>query len=95
MRRAAVLPVVLVLAACASLPADPTAGLDAAEIRTRTEANGDMVSEYRVAGQLRVIKVVPRTGVTYYLTDDDNDGRFDRMRQDQPVRPVQYKVFGW
>lgn len=84
------------LAGCASLPADdPTLALKDADVATRTLDNGDVVSEYRVAGLLRVVKIVPKTGVTYYLTDDDNDGRLDRRRGEGPITPVQYKIFGW
>jgi hypothetical protein len=84
------------LAGCASLPpADPTLALKDADVATRTLDNGDVVSEYRVAGLLRVVKIVPKTGLTYYLTDDDNDGRLDHRRGDGPVTPVQYRIFSW
>lgn len=86
----------LALAGCASLPAeDPTLALKDADIATRTMDNGDVVSEYRVAGILRVVKIVPARGVPYYLTDDDGDGRLDHRRGEGPVAPVQYKIFGW
>lgn len=86
----------LALAGCASLPADdPTLALRDADVATRTMENGDVVSEYRVAGILRIVKIVPRRGVTYYLTDDDGDGRLDHRRGEGPVAPVQYKIFGW
>lgn len=84
------------LAGCASVPADdPTLAVRDADVAVRTLDNGDVVSEYRVAGLLRVVKIVPKTGVTYYLTDDDNDGRLDHRRGDGPVTPVQYKIFSW
>ena len=85
----------LALAACASVPADPTAALSGANVATRTEANGDVVSEYRVAGQLRIVKIVPKVGVTYYLIDDDNDGRLDRRQGEGPISPVNYTLFKW
>ncbi|AXK73041.1 DUF2782 domain-containing protein [Lysobacter sp. TY2-98] len=99
MRRTAPLLLALsLLAGCASMsmPADdPTLALNNADVTTRTMDNGDVVSEYRVAGLLRVVKIVPKGGVTYYLTDDDNDGRLDHRRGDGPVNPVQYKIFSW
>ncbi|TZF89742.1 DUF2782 domain-containing protein [Cognatilysobacter lacus] len=96
MPRSALLLGLCMLAGCASLPADdPTLALHDAQVSTRSLDNGDVVSEYRVAGLLRVVKIVPRGGVTYYLTDDDNDGRLDHRRGDGPVTPVQYKIFGW
>ena len=85
----------LALAACASMPDDPTAALTAADVVTRTEANGDTISQYRVAGQLRIVKVVPKVGVTYYLIDDDNDGRLDRRQGEGPISPVNYALFKW
>jgi len=95
-RPASLLLALVLLAGCASLPADdPTLALRDADVATRTLENGDVVSEYRVAGLLRVVKIVPKGGVTYYLTDDDNDGRLDRRRGDGSVTPVQYKIFGW
>lgn len=84
------------LAGCATVPNDdPTLALRDAQVATRTLANGDVVSEYRVGGLLRVVKIVPKHGVTYYLTDDNGDGRLDRRRGEGPVSPVQYKIFGW
>ena len=96
-RSLALLLGVALLAGCASLAAvdDPTLALKDADVAVRTLDNGDVVSEYRVAGLLRVVKIVPKTGVTYYLTDDDNDGRLDHRRGDGPVSPVQYRIFGW
>ena len=85
----------LLLAACASVPDDPTLALADADVVTRTESNGDTISEYRVAGQLRIVKIVPKVGVTYYLIDDDNDGRLDRRRGEGPISPVNYTLFRW
>ena len=95
-RALAALLATALLAGCASLPADdPTLALENAQVATRTLENGDVVSEYRVGGLLKVVKIVPRRGVTYYLTDDNGDGRLDRRRGEGPVSPVQYKIFGW
>lgn len=85
----------LLLAACASVPDDPTLALTDADVVTRTESNGDTISEYRIAGQLRIVKIVPKVGVTYYLIDDDNDGRLDRRRGEGPISPVNYTLFRW
>ena len=75
--------------------ADPTAGLDNAQTVSRTDANGDVISEYRIAGQLRVVKIVPLRGPTYYLVDSDGDGVLDSSKGEGPVSPVQYKLFEW
>ena len=85
----------LLPAACAGVPDDPTLALAQADVVTRTEANGDTISEYRVAGQLRIVRVVPKVGVTYYLVDDDDDGRLDRRRGEGAISPVNYTLFKW
>lgn len=72
---------------------DPTAMLADADVVTRTEPNGDVVSEYRTGGQLQVVKVVPVRGPTYYLTDRNGDGRPDD--DGSPVSPVYWKLFEW
>lgn len=71
---------------------DPTLTLRNPDVVTYTEDNGDVISEYRVAGQLQVVKVVPARGPTYYLIDRDGDGRPD---DDAPVSPVYWKLFEW
>ena len=68
----------------AEIPADAVAA-------TRTEANGDRITEYRVAGQLRLVKVQPLRGPAYYLQDRNGDGRPDGDN----VSPVYFKLFEW
>jgi hypothetical protein len=82
------------LAACSSMgqtraPEIPANAVEA----TRTEANGDVVSEYRVAGQLRMVRVQPARGPVYYLIDRNGDGRMDASKGD--VSPVYYKIYSW
>ncbi|MGI8561768.1 MAG: DUF2782 domain-containing protein [Luteimonas sp.] len=84
----------LLLTACAT-PGD-TAGVDippGAVETTRTEPNGDVITEYRIGTQLRVVKVVPARGPTYYLQDRDGDGIVDSDRDG--ISPVYYKLFEW
>lgn len=89
----------LALTGCASLGAkpadDPTAALSNAEIRTRTVENGDVIEEYRVAGQLRAVKVTPSRGPVYYLVDENGDGRLDTSKGEGTVSPVYFKLFSW
>lgn len=92
-------PVLLALASCASFGGREAASETApAEIppdavaTTRAGPNGDQVVEYRVAGQLRVVKVIPLRGPPYYLYDRNGDGRIDR---DKTVSPVYFKIFEW
>lgn len=95
MRLALPTTALILLAGCASLPADPSLALRGADVATRTDPNGDVISEYRVAGQLRVVKIEPRTGPTYYLVDDNADGVLDRRQGRGPISPVQYRLFSW
>jgi hypothetical protein len=83
----------LLPAACATVPEDE--GLvprDAVET-TRTEPNGDVITEYRVGGQLRALKVTPSRGPTFYLYDRNGDGVVDEERDG--VQPVFFKLFEW
>lgn len=94
--RVQTLPVALscalaLLSGCASMgePAIPVGAVEA----TRTTANGDVISEYRVAGQLRMVRVQPARGPVYYLIDEDGDGHVDRDKGELPL--VYYKLYGW
>jgi hypothetical protein len=90
-------PLLLILAGCAT-----SGGRDAADApadippeavsAVRTMDNGDVVTEYRVAGQLRVLKVQPRRGPPYYLYDRNADGRVDEERG---TSPIYFRLFEW
>lgn len=84
----------VLLAGCATLDTDPTASLQGAEVTTRT-VDGDQIEEYRVQGQLQVVKVTPKRGKTYYLIDRNGDGRLDSSKGEGPVSPVMWKLFEW
>ncbi len=92
-------PLLLTLAGCASLASqnDPAVDLADAQVAVRTEANGDVIEEYRVAGQLRMVKVTPSRGPAYYLMDENGDGRLDRSKgaSKKDVSPVYWKLYGW
>ena len=92
-------PLLLTLAGCASLASqnDPAVDLADAQVAVRTEVNGDVIEEYRVAGQLRMVKVTPSRGPTYYLMDENGDGRLDRSKgaSEKDVSPVYWKLYGW
>ena len=64
-------------------------------VSIRTEANGDVVAEYRIQGQLRMVRVQPQRGPTYYLVDSNGDGRLDSSKGEGPISPVYYKIYGW
>ena len=85
------LTLALALAACATAAREEMLAQGAVPA-TRTEANGDVITEYRVGTELRVVKVVPARGPAYYLYDRDGDGRIDR---DDRAPMTYYKLFGW
>lgn len=89
------LPLALIcMAGCASLDGPAANGIPPGAVEaTRTEPNGDVVTEYRIAGQLRAVKVVPSRGPTYYLYDNDGDGLVDKPG-DNPPRTY-FKLFEW
>ncbi len=91
MRHAVLLTATALLAACATLGGTPEIP-EGAVGNTRTEANGDVVTEYRVGTELRMVKVEPARGPAYYLYDRDGDGRVD---QDDRAPMTYYKLFGW
>ncbi|MBB1087226.1 DUF2782 domain-containing protein [Lysobacter sp. SG-8] len=83
----------LVLGACATTGAgDPTTNLVNPQVVRTEHANGDVTEEYRVNGQLRVVKVTPARGPVYYLQDQNGDGQPDNG---ETVSPVMWKLFEW
>ncbi|HEX2596689.1 MAG TPA: DUF2782 domain-containing protein [Luteimonas sp.] len=97
MRKSMIAPLLvaapLLLSACASMGDDtPQVPANAVE-STRTESNGDVISEYRVQGQLRMVRVQPARGPVYYMIDSNGDGRLDKSKGD--VAPVYFKLYGW
>lgn len=87
----------LAMAGCASTASDPANMVDLAnaQVAVRTEKNGDVIEEYRVAGNLRMVKVTPSRGAAYYLYDSDGDGRLDKSKDNSDVSPVYWKLYGW
>ncbi|WP_101927363.1 MULTISPECIES: DUF2782 domain-containing protein [Luteimonas] len=89
----------LLVAALLALSACATTGMngdgipaDAVET-TRTESNGDVISEFRVAGQLRAVRVVPSRGPAYFLYDRNGDGRIDSDGDNPPQ--TYFELFKW
>ena len=87
----------LAVAGCASPAGSTPADIDlaSAQVAVRTEKNGDTIEEYRVAGNLRMVKVTPARGAAYYLYDSDGDGRLDKSKDNVDVSPVYWKLYGW
>ncbi|MBN6149138.1 DUF2782 domain-containing protein [Xanthomonas sp. AmX2] len=86
----------LLLAGCATSGVGPDGApvdVSGAEVFSRTMDNGDTVEEYRVAGQLRMVKVTPSRGPAYYLYDQNGDGHMDGNKDN--VSPVYWKLYSW
>lgn len=49
---------------------------------TITERGETTVEEYRINGQLYMIKIIPKKGVPYYLVDSNGDGLLSRRMND-------------
>lgn len=47
------------------------------------------IEQYRVGGQLRYVKIIPRSGPPYYLVDTDGDGVLDERHTGLENPPVQ------
>lgn len=91
----AALATALAAAGCATgdgLGADPTIP-EGATSATRTESNGDRITEYRVDGRVRAVMVQPSRGPTYYLYDRDGDGIVDE--NDKGAPQTYFKLFEW
>ncbi len=54
------------------------------------------IEEYRVNGQLYMIKITPSVGKPYYLLDNDGDGSFETTQHDldDPAVP-NWILFEW
>lgn len=61
------------------VPADPLSSGPAIII---DRAGEDPVKEFRINGQLYMVKVTPRKGPPYYLVDSDGDGNLETRWND-------------
>ena len=87
------LPALLALGACATTTPATVEIPPGAEENVRTEANGDVITEYRVNGELRVVQVQPSRGPTYYLYA--REGRVLSTREGDDPPQTYFKLFGW
>ncbi len=55
------------------------------------------IQEYRVNGELYMIKIIPDIGPAYYMVDTDGDGSMDLRHSDleRDIRINQWKLFSW
>jgi Protein of unknown function (DUF2782) len=64
-------------------------------VSVHTDANGDTVEEYRRNGQVYMVRVTPRHGVTQtYMNNNPNGSQVPDPRLG-PVSPVYYDLYKW
>ena len=65
---------------------------------TIREEEDRLIEEYRMNGQVYMVKITPRVGLPYYYIDTDGDGRLELDVDKQalnPVQPVYWKIKEW
>lgn len=63
---------------------------------TIVPGDGATIEEYRVGGELRMLKIVPRNGPPYYLVDTNGDGELNSRRNELDAFSVnQWILFRW
>ena len=56
----------------------------------------ETIEEYRLNGQLYMVKITPSKGYPYYLIDADGDGSLETRRNELDNPPVtQWKILKW
>ena len=60
---------------------------------TIVKKNGDTIEEYRINGQLYMMKVTPKSGVPYYLHKEDQDGGWINDGPNKPLVIPKWTVF--
>jgi len=54
------------------------------------------IEEFRLNGQLYMVKITPAKGYPYYLIDTDGDGSFETRRNELDNPPVtQWRILHW
>lgn len=66
------------------------------EVTIRSEGGGE-IEEYRINGQLYMVKVTPAKGPAYYLMDTDGDGELESRRGELDPRLLvpHWVIFRW
>lgn len=63
---------------------------------TIIKRQAETIEEYRVNGQLYMVKITPSKGYPYYLIDADGDGSLETRRNELDNPPVtQWKLLRW
>ena len=61
---------------------------------TIREEEGRVIEEYSRAGQVYMVRIVPKVGLPYYYIDSDGDGQLETTPNKglDPVQPVYWKI---
>lgn len=65
---------------------------------TIREEENRLIEEYRMNGQVYMVKITPKGGIPYYYIDTDGDGQLELdmdKRALNPVQPVHWKIKEW
>ncbi len=64
---------------------------------TIIQKDDQKIEEYRIGGQLYMIKITPKNAPPYYLMDTDGDGNLETRRDDIDPAVVgpSWKLFSW
>jgi len=76
-------------------PAGRDGGRDSTNVTTHTNANGDTIEEYRRGGQVTMVRVTPKHGVTQTYKVNSTNGSLVRDPNQGPVSPVYYDIYKW
>jgi hypothetical protein len=60
---------------------------------TIIKKGGDTIEEYRINGQLYMMKVTPKSGVPYYLHKEDQDGGWINDGPNKPLIIPKWTIF--
>ncbi len=77
-------------------PAPPAEGAMPEPEVTIIKRKEETIEEYRLNGQLYMVKITPSKGYPYYLIDTDGDGSLETRRNELDNPPViQWKILQW
>ncbi len=64
---------------------------------TIAETDAGVIQEYRIHGKLRMIKVIPQWGLSYFLIDRDGDGILETTQTELDSASMlnQWILFSW
>lgn len=60
---------------------------------TVIEKDGDTIEEYRVNGQLYMMKITPKHGKPYYMHKEDSEGGWRIMGPNEPLSIPKWTLF--